>query len=197
MTRPNDHQEDPQREVAKDVPHPPTFLLRLADGMDRIISILTRTIMMITGLALLLLLFANVVARYAVGSGLSFAQELPERLFPLFIVAGIALGAQRGAHMAVEAIPELFNRRGKQAMHVLAQLCVIVSNAVVVVVAVKVANISAIDLSPVLGLPASYSYFALAAGSAAVIVVTVAIIIRLIVIGPEALPAPNPEETGQ
>lgn len=197
MTRPNDHQEDPQRELGTDLPHPSTPMLRLADGLDRVISILTRTIVMITGLALLLLLFANVVARYAMGSGLSFAQELPERLFPLFIVAGIALGAQRGAHMAVEAVPELFNRRGKQAMYVLAQLCVILSNAIVLVVALKVANISWIDLSPVLGLPASYSYFALAGGSAAVIAATIAIIIRLIAIGPEALPVPNPEETGQ
>ncbi len=197
MTRPNDHQEDPQRDAGTDVPHPPTPLLRLADGLDRVISILARSVVMITGLALLVLLFANVVARYAMGSGLSFAQELPERLFPLFIVAGIALGAQRGAHMAVEAVPELFNRRGKQAMYVLAQLAVILSNAVVLVVAVKVANISWIDLSPVLGLPASYSYFALAAGSAGVIGATIAIIIRLIAIGPEAMPVPNPEETGQ
>lgn len=197
MTRPNDHQEDPQRDIGTDIPHPPTPMLRLAGGLDRVISFVTRSIVMITGLALLLLLFANVVARYAAGSGLSFAQELPERLFPLFIVAGIALGAQRGAHMAVEAVPELFNRRGKQAMYVLAQLCVILGNAIVVVVAARVANISWIDLSPVLGLPASYSYFALAGGSAAVIAATVAIIIRLIAIGPEAMPIPNPEETGQ
>ena len=197
MTRPNDHQEDPQRDVATDVPHPPSRLLRLMDGLDRIISFLTRTVLMIAGLALLGLLFANVVARYVMGSGLPFAQELPERLFPFFIVAGIALGAQRGAHMAVEALPEMFDRRGKQAIYVLAQLCVIAGNAIVMVVAFQVGNMSWIDLSPVLGLPATYSYFALAGGAALVILATLAITVRLVRIGPEALPIPNPEETGQ
>ena len=197
MTRPNDHQEDPQRDVATDVPHPPSRLLRLMDGLDRIISFLTRTVLMIAGLALLGLLFTNVVARYALGSGLPFAQELPERLFPFFIVAGIALGAQRGAHMAVEALPEMFDRRGKQAIYVLAQLCVIAGNAIVMVVAFQVGNMSWIDLSPVLGLPATYSYFALAGGAALVILATLAITVRLVRIGPEALPIPNPEETGQ
>ncbi|MDQ7776169.1 TRAP transporter small permease [Paracoccus aminovorans] len=197
MTRPSDHHEDPQRDLATDVPHPPHPLLRLADGLDRIISLITRSIVMISGLALLLLLFANVVARYAAGGGLSFAQELPERLFPFFIVAGIALGAQRGAHMAVEAVPDLFGRGGKRAIHLLAQLCVILSNVIVAAVAFQVAGMSWIDLSPVLGLPAAYSYLALAGGSAAVVAVTLAIAIRLILIGPEALPIPNPEETGQ
>lgn len=197
MTRPNDHQEDPQRDIATDVPHPPGGLLRLADGLDRIISFVTRTVLMVSGLALLLLLFANVVARYAAGSGLPFAQELPERLFPFFIVAGIALGAQRGAHMAVEALPEMFDRRGKQIIYVLAQLLVIFGNAIVMVLAFHVGNMSWIDLSPVLNLPATYSYFALAGGAALVILATAAVVIRLIRIGPEALPIPNPEETGQ
>ena len=33
--------------------------------------------------------------------GFRFAQELPERLFPWFIMAGVALAVQKGGHMAV------------------------------------------------------------------------------------------------
>lgn len=197
MTRPHDHQVDPQRDLGTDIPHPPTPLLRAADGLDRIISTIGRGIVMITGCALLLLLSANVVARYVLGGGLSFAQELPERLFPFFIMAGVAMAAQRGAHMAVEMLPDLLPRRGCQILRILAQLITIGGHAVVAWVALEVAQISWIDLSPVLNLPASYSYFALAGGSVAVILTTAALVVRLILIGPEAMPTPNPEETGQ
>lgn len=201
MTQPQDLHQDPQRELGTALPHQPRLALRLADGIDRIVSVIAQLVLVITGLALLALLFANVVARYVMGGGLSFAQELPERLFPLFIMAGIALAAQRGAHMAVEALPDvlggMFGRRANQIVRIVSQLFTILTHVIVTVVALQVAAMSWIDLSPVLGLPASYSYLALAAGSAAVIAVTLALLVRLVLIGPEAMPVPNPEETGQ
>lgn len=196
-TRPNTEPADPERATGTDVPHPPTPLMRLADGMDRVVSWLAQSILVVTGCALLVLLFSNVVARYTMGGGFRFAQELPERIFPFFIMAGVALAAQRGGHMAVEIVPDLLGRRGKQVVRILAQLCVVAGHAVLVAVALDVAEISRIDLSPVLGLPSSWSYYALAVGAAAVIVATLALVMRLVVIGPEAMPTPNPEETGQ
>lgn len=172
-------------------------MLRLADGLDRIVSIFCRAIVLVTGVALLALLFGNVVARYTMGGGFSFAQELPERIFPFFIMAGVALATQHGGHMAVEMLPELAGRRVEQVIRILAQTIVIVGHAVMVYVTIQVAEISWIDLSPVLNMPASYSYYALAGGSAAVIIATTALVIRLFIIGPEAMPVPTPEETGQ
>ena len=197
MTGPNDLRQDPQRDIGNDVPHPPSPVLRVADAMDRIVSLICRLIVLVSGIALLALLFGSVVARYTLGGGFAFAQELPERIFPFFIMAGVALAAQRGGHMAVEALPELLPRVGNQILRIIAQLFVIVGHAVLVYVTLQVADISWIDLSPVLSLPASYSYYALAAGSIAVIIATVALTLRLVVIGPEAMPVPNPEETGQ
>lgn len=197
MTRPDDALSGAPGGFPKVTPHPPTPMLRLADGLDRVISIVCRGIVLVTGVALLVLLFGNVVARYTLGGGFSFAQELPERIFPFFIMAGVALAAQHGGHMAVEMLPELLGRRVEQAVRILAQSIVILGHAIMVYVTVQVADISWIDLSPVLNMPASYSYYALAGGSAAVIIATTALVIRLIIIGPEAMPVPTPEETGQ
>lgn len=197
MNRPDDAPTDQSRDFPEVVRHPPTFMLRLADGLDRIVSILCRGIVLATGVALLALLFSNVVARYVMGGGFSFAQELPERIFPFFIMAGVALATQHGGHMAVEMLPELLGRRVEQVVRIFAQLVVILGHAVLVYVTIQVANISWIDLSPVLNLPASYSYYALAGGSAAVIIATIALVIRLFIIGPEAMPVPTPEEIGQ
>lgn len=196
-TRPNVEAADPERITGVELPpHPPSPPLSLADGLDRIVSVLAQAIVIVTGCALLALLFANVVARYTLGGGFSFAQELPERIFPFFIMAGVALAAQRGGHMAVELLPDLLGRRGKQVVRIVAQLCVVAGHGVLVAVALDVAGISWIDKSPVLGLPASLSYYAIAGGAAAVIVATFALILRLFVIGPEAMPTPNPEELG-
>lgn len=197
MVGPGDSPRPDLGELARATRHPPTPMLRLADGLDRFVSLIARGIVLITGCVLLVLLFGNVVARYALGGGFSFAQELPEKIFPFFIMAGVALGVQHGGHMAVEMLPELLGRRAEQAFRLVAQTIVIIGHAVMVYVTLDVADISWIDLSPVLNMPASYSYFALAGGSAAVILATVALVIRLAIIGPEAMPVPRPEETGQ
>ena len=73
--------------------------LAAASGADRLIPRLCRFIVLVTGIALTILLTGNVVARYVMASGgIDAAQELPELLFPWFIVAGIALAAQAGGH---------------------------------------------------------------------------------------------------
>lgn len=197
MIEPDDAPRELLGDFAMVTGHPKTPMLRLADGLDRIVSIVARGIVLVTGCVLLVLLFSNVVARYALGGGFSFAQELPERVFPFFIMAGVALAVQHGGHMAVEMLPEMLGRRVEQVFRIVAQTIVIIGHAVMVYVALDVADISWIDVSPVLNMPASYSYYALAGGSAAVIIATVALVIRVAIIGPEAMPVPTPEETGQ
>ncbi|WP_082546689.1 TRAP transporter small permease [Rhizobium sp. Root483D2] len=197
MIGPDDTPRENLGNFAMVTSHPLTPMLRLANGLDRFVAVVARTIVLVSGCVLLVLLFGNVVARYAMGGGFSFAQELPERIFPFFIMAGVALGVQHGGHMAVEMLPEMLGRRAEQVFRILAQTIVIIGHAVMVYVTVQVANISWIDLSPVLNMPASYSYYALAGGSAAVIIATVALVIRVTIIGPEAMPVPTPEETGQ
>ena len=60
--------------------------------------------------------------------------------------------------------------------------------------ALVVADIAAIELSPALGLPGSYGYWAIAAGCALLALGTVTVAIRIAVLGPEAMPQPSPEE---
>ena len=83
--------------------------LAFANGLDRLITHLCRFIVLVTGIALTVILTGNVVARYVFASGgIDAAQELPERLFPWFIVAGVALAAQAGGHMSVDWLLEKF-----------------------------------------------------------------------------------------
>jgi TRAP-type C4-dicarboxylate transport system permease small subunit len=171
--------------------------LAVANVIDRIVGFLCRAVILLTGIALLAILTANVVARYVLASGgFRFAQELPERLFPWFIMAGIALAVQKGGHMAVESVLARLSRRGARNMLLLGHAIIIASYGILGWEALGVADIVSIETSPVLGLSSSYSYYALALGCAAVILTTFALALRVAVIGPEAMPTPDPEETG-
>lgn len=171
--------------------------LTIADAADRAVGAVCRAVILITGIALLAMLTANVVARYALDSGgFRFAQEVPERLFPWLIMAGVALAVQKGGHMAVETLLSRLNRRGARLLLLFGHAIVIASYVVLCWEAIVVADIVSIEHSPVLGMPSSYSYYALAAGCVGVIITTLTLAVRVAVIGPEAMPTPSPEEAG-
>ena len=171
--------------------------LSVANVVDRTVGFICRAVILLTGLALLVLLTANVVARYVMESGgFRFSQELPERLFPWFIMAGVALAVQKGGHMAVESLLARLSRSGARVLLLVGFVIIIASYAILGWEAIGVADIVSIETSPVLGLSSSYSYYALALGCLAVILTTFALALRVWKLGPEAMPTPDPEETG-
>jgi TRAP-type C4-dicarboxylate transport system permease small subunit len=169
--------------------------LAVADASDRAVALVCRVALLVTGTALLVILSANVVARYALHSGgFSFAQELPERLFPWFIAAGVALAAQHGGHMSVEWLLERSGRHAQRLLILGGNLLVIIAYIALAWQALLVADIAAAERSPVLGLPNSHGYWAIAAACALLVLATAAISVRVALLGPGALPKPNPEE---
>ena len=192
MTRvsPVPHQEEQARAMGGGA-------LTVADIIDRTVGFICRAVILLTGLALLVLLTANVVARYVMESGgFRFSQELPERLFPWFIMAGVALAVQKGGHMAVESLLARLSRSGARVLLLVGFAIIIASYAILGREALGVADIVSIETSPVLGLSSSWSYYALALGCLAVILTTFALALRVWKLGPEAMPTPDPEETG-
>ncbi len=170
-------------------------LLRLSERIDWLVARFCEAVVLLVGGALLALLSANVLARYALASGgFRFAQELPERLFPVFIMAGVALAVQKGGHMAVETVLAMLNRQGARILLLVGHAIVIVSYVILGREIFGLAEIMAIDRSPVLGLPSSYGYYTLGVGTVLIIVTTLTLAIRVALIGPEAMPVPGPEE---
>ncbi len=169
--------------------------VRLANGVDAVVARFCEIVVIAVGSVLLALLAANVGARYAFASGgFRFAQELPERLFPIFIMAGVVLGVQKGGHMAVETVLAMLGREGARLMLVVGHLIVIGSYVLLSRDILLLAEMLWIDRSPVLGIPSSYGYYTLAIGLGLVIVVTATQAARVALMGPEAMPVPGPEE---
>ncbi|MDD0838052.1 TRAP transporter small permease subunit [Curvibacter sp. HBC61] len=76
---------------------------------------LCRLFLWISTAVIFVILVANTVLRYATGSSLQWANEVPELLFPWLVMSGVVLAAAHGAHITttflMEAIPATWRRR--------------------------------------------------------------------------------------
>ena len=181
--RTNDHVEDAASSPG------PSFrraALSAANGLDRIITRLCRFLVLVTGIVMTVILTGNVIARYLFASGgIDAAQELPERLFPWFIVAGIALAAQAGGHMSVDWLLNRLGPRGRRWLLLVANAIVIASYLVLFQQSLVLAEIAKVERSPVLNLPNSHGYWAVALGCLLLALATVCSSVRLALTGPE------------
>lgn len=172
------------------------LLVRIADGVDFVIERICNFVLLLTGSIMLAILAINVFARYILESGgLASAQELPERLFPVFIVAGIVIAVQRGGHLSVDTLLLSLGRQGQRVLLLLVLAIVMISYVVLFQQSMFVAEVTQIDLSPVLGIPTSYGYYALAAGCVGVILTSATIAVRVVIVGPEANPVVRSEDS--
>ncbi|MBP0465076.1 TRAP transporter small permease subunit [Roseomonas sp. PWR1] len=162
---------------------------RAVEGVDAAVRGLCQLVLVVTGIALMVALGANVVARYIFDTGgFDWAQEVPERLFPWFIMAGVALAVQTGGHVAVETALFLLPRRAARLLLLAGHALVVVTYVVLARSSLEVAEIAAIERSPVLGLSGAHGYWAVAAGCALLVVGTVTNMVRVALLGPEGLP---------
>ncbi|MFC7738300.1 TRAP transporter small permease [Roseomonas sp. GCM10028921] len=180
---------------ANDEAPPRSALITATVAVDRGIALLCQGVLLLTGTALMAVMTANVVTRYVLASGgFDWAEEVPQQLFPWFIMAGVALAVQRGGHIAVEWLMGLLGREGRRAVLLAGHALVAVAYLVLCWQALQVAEIVSIERSPVVGLPGSYGYWAIAAGCVLLAIGTLTIAARIALTGPEALPTPSPED---
>lgn len=139
-----------------------------------------RFLVISSGIALTVVTTANVLARYALSSGgFSFAQELPMLIFPWFILSGIVLAAHMGGHMAVEWLYDKLSESLRLGAFALAGAISVLSFIILAYQAVLVAEIASAERSPVLGIPNSVGYYAMAIGAVLVALVTIAAMARV------------------
>jgi len=73
------------------------------------VSCAVRVVLWLSTVVIFGILVANTVLRYATGSSVQWANEVPELLFPWLVMAGVVLAAVHGAHITttflMEALP--------------------------------------------------------------------------------------------
>ncbi|WP_342130307.1 TRAP transporter small permease [Hydrogenophaga sp. OTU3427] len=82
--------------------------------IERSVVALCRLMLWISTAVIFVILVANTVLRYATGSSLQWANEVPELLFPWLVMSGVVLAAAHGAHITtsflMDAVPATLRR---------------------------------------------------------------------------------------
>lgn len=126
--------------------------------LERAIVAICSFVLWVTTGVIFLILTANTILRYTGGTGLQWANELPELLFPWLVVAGVVLAAEKGAHIAtvflMEAVPQRVQRVvGAAGWLVVATLYATLSKATY-----DMLEIVHDETSPILHVPGSVTY---------------------------------------
>lgn len=130
-----------------------------AEGtVDRAISGICRVVLWLSTATIFVILCANTVLRYATGSSLQWANEVPELLFPWLVMAGVVLAAQRGAHIATTFLMEALPSAGRRIVATISWLVVAALYATLTVATFRMLEIVHDEKSPILQLPGSITY---------------------------------------
>jgi TRAP-type C4-dicarboxylate transport system permease small subunit len=143
----------------------------LLRAVDAAIARLCHGVLYLTLSVVFVILSINVALRYAAGSSLAWASELPELLFPWMIMAGVVVAAQHGSHIAVVILTQ---KLGPARRWVLTGGALIVAALYggLAWMAVPVMEIAHDERTPILRVPGSVSVGCLILGFTLLAVVT-------------------------
>lgn len=117
-----------------------------------------------TTVVIFVILTANTILRYTGGTGLNWANELPELLFPWLVMAGVVLGAEKGAHIATVFLMESVPPKVQRVIGVLGWLAVAALYATLSKATYSMLEIVHDEISPILHVPGSVTYACLLGG---------------------------------
>lgn len=140
-------------------------------AVDAAIGSACRGVLYVTLAVVFTILSVNVGLRYAAGTSIASASELPELMFPWMIMAGVVLAAQHGSHIAVVIVTQKLGA---------ARRWVLLGGALIVAalylglawMALPVAVLAHDEKTPILQVPGSLSVGCLVIGFALLAVVT-------------------------
>ena len=134
--------------------------------LDRCIGAACRAVLYLTLSVVFVILSANVALRYAAGTSIAWASELPELMFPWMIMAGVVLAAQHGSHIAVVLVTQKLAPTARRWVLSVGSLLVAGLYGALAFMAWPLAEIAADEKTPILQVPGSVSVSCLMLGFA-------------------------------
>jgi len=131
--------------------------------LDMADLVLQRIIIVTMGF-MLFFTFAQVVARYALHSSLTYSEELSRYLFVWTVFLGLPVVARRGGHMAVLAVSSRLRGGAAKVCTSLAYAISIVFMTIMIVQGANMVLRTFEQFSPAMEIPMAYVYLAIPAG---------------------------------
>jgi len=139
--------------------------------LDEATGFLCRWTLYLTLTLTFLILSINVALRYAAGTSLAWASELPELMFPWMIMAGVVLAAQHGSHIAVVLLTQKLGASRRWVLGA-GSLMVAALYAGLAWTTLPLLEVAADEHTPILAVPGSVSVGCLMAGFTLLALVT-------------------------
>ncbi|MCD1265842.1 transporter [Shinella sumterensis] len=136
------------------------FANLVGEVLDRIAILIAVSAVVVIFLALM----AEVVVRYFTSAGLGWPNEVPSLLFPWLIMGGIVVGAQRGAHIAAEALRSMLDAAKLRLLLMGINLLVAISFAYLAWLSLQVIQITRVQVFPMTGFGQAWAYSSLLFG---------------------------------
>lgn len=136
------------------------------NALERAIVSVCSLVLWLTTAVIFVILTANTVLRYAIGSSLQWANELPELLFPWLVMAGVVLAAEKGAHIATVFLMEAMPHHLQRGIGVAGWLVVAALYGTLAYATYAMLEIVHDEKSPILQVPGSVTYGCVMAGMA-------------------------------
>jgi len=125
---------------------------------ERAITHLCQAVLWVSFLVIFVILVCNTALRYATGSSLQWANEVPEILFPWLVMSGIVLAAVRGAHITTHFLADAVPPMVRQGLAIIGWLLVVALYAILVWATWNMLEIVHDERSQILGIPGSVTY---------------------------------------
>ena len=127
-------------------------------SIERGIVWVCQVILWVSTSVIFVILCANTVLRYATGSSLQWANELPETLFPWLVMSGVVIGAVHGSHITTSFLRDRLAPGARRWLSVIANLAVTGLYGTLSLATWRMLEIVHDEKSPILGVPGSVTY---------------------------------------
>jgi TRAP-type C4-dicarboxylate transport system permease small subunit len=134
--------------------------------IERAISVVCQALLWISTLVIFVILVGNTTLRYATGTSLQWANEVPELLFPWLVMAGVVLAAQHGAHITTSFLIEKLSGSARRLLGVFGWSVVTALYATLALATWRMLDIVHDEKSPILQVPGSVTYGCVMTGMA-------------------------------
>jgi TRAP-type C4-dicarboxylate transport system permease small subunit len=136
------------------------------NAVERGVVGLCRAVLWLSTVAIFVILVANTVLRYARGSSLQWANEVPELMFPWMVMAGVVLAAVHSAHIATTFLMEAVPTAVRRTVGVLSWLVVAGLYGTLAWATFRMLDVVHDEKSPILQVPGSLTYGCVMVGMA-------------------------------
>ena len=134
--------------------------------VERAVSVVCQVLLWVSTSVIFVILVGNTTLRYATGSSLQWANEVPELLFPWLVMSGVVLAAQHGAHITTSFLIDKLSGSARRVFGVLGWSVVTALYVTLTAATWRMLDIVHDEKSPILQVPGSLTYGCVMTGMA-------------------------------